>query len=254
MPASCPPALRRRVAASSLPVLQGAVLFLALVLGGALPASADHETIVKEHQRFSPYGKWNGYKVFLSAPRHKDSRQRGECLGDGYEENINGRRFSKHGADGRYYYEQPNDTNKNRNLRGRGYRVTVSRNTRDNGFLQNRNTSENWGSDVHLVVHTNALNGCPSGTNYVLTMYRSDRNRSQMLATQVRQKLDPVVPNGSNQWSAGHAELFTKATHVAYLELAFHDNRNAQRWIRDYSPRSGWRIGWAIDARLGNPR
>ncbi len=230
---------------------------LAMMLLLTSLAFASHTEIWREHVRWQPYNAWNGFKVFLSSPRHASSRSRGECLAVGYEENINGRRFGWFAGTGSYYMEKWDTRSRNRNLRGRGYKVTLSKNTRDNGFLQNRTASENWGSDVHLTIHSNAEPGaraCEGTTNYVLTMYRSDRARSRNLAAKLVQVLDPVVPGGQNSWAASDFELYTRARHVAYLELAFHTKRSSQRWLGTDSRLSAWRIGYAIDQRLGYPR
>lgn len=111
---------------------------------------------------------YNGYRVFLSSPRHSDSRYRGECLPpnyQGYEENGNGRKFNWYAANGNYRGWDYVPDSVGRNLHWRGYQVAVSANVRDDGYIANRTLSRNWGSHAHIVSHSNASSGCASGTD-----------------------------------------------------------------------------------------
>ena len=222
----------------------GVFVVFGLATAGVIDQSS---ALVAVDNVYTPIGTWNNYRVFLSSPRHANSGSRGEC---GWEENHNGRSVNYHAADGYYYQEVYNTTHEHRNLRSRGYRIMVSRNTRDDGFLANRTTGNNWGAHVYIVTHTNAINGClNNNTNYLLTMF----NGSSALANALGTNLDPVLPNNWNQWSATWAELYANAPHRAYVEFVFHDNVLADQWFQQNYYKVAWRYGLAIDQHLGYP-
>lgn len=195
---------------------------------------------------------WNGYKVYLSAPRHPDSGARGEC---GWEENINGRNWNMYAAN-----IQTNGTP----LRPRGYHVTVSANARTvNGYITNRNNSNNWGANVHIVTHTNApsAGGCGSSAQYLLVMYESGNSNSTGLRSQLLSKLDPAIPGGQESWNCDGLYECTavNAPHVAYVELFFHTNQSAVNWFQaggghGTGVNQSWLYAYAVDAHLGYPR
>ena len=201
----------------------------------------------------------NGVRIYLSSPRHSTSGSRGEC---GWEENINGRLVNLEAATGSYgAYGLADDWE---------YEVVVSGNPHDDGYLQNREASNNFGADVHLVTHSNANGaGCGDSAQYVLTMFRSTNSNSVALANQLATALDPVVPGHKNSWNCdGLAECGALAPHVAYLELFFHTNPAAENWFMaaggDHKAgcqdglcgwaQSGMTVATTIDAYLGHPR
>lgn len=228
------------------------IAMVAFFLGLAIVGSNAAHYIVTSDYYYDPYGSWNGYKVFLSSPRHSDSGSRGECS-NGYEENINGRRFNWYAATGDYYGETYQPDSQYRNFRARGYKVAVSQNTRDDGYIDNRETSQAWGSHVHIVTHTNARNGCPDSVEYLLTMY--EHSNDEALAHRVGDGLNDVAPGHWNHWyNSGLAELeANRPNGDAYVEVAFHDNWNSQDWLYNESYKSGWRYGWSVDALLNYP-
>jgi hypothetical protein len=201
----------------------------------------------------------NGVRVYLSSPRHSNSGSRGEC---GWEENINGRLVNLEAATATYgSYGLADDWE---------YEVVVSGNPRDDGYLKNREASNNFGADVHLVTHSNANGGgCGDSAQYVLTMFKSTNSNSVALANQLATALDPVVPGHMNSWNCdGLAECGALAPHVAYLELFFHTNRAAADWFMavggDHKAgcqdglcgwaQSGRTVATTVDAYLGHPR
>src|SRR5262245_19532069 len=201
----------------------------------------------------------NGVRIYLSSPRHASSGNRGEC---GWEENINGRLVNLEAATGTYgEYGLADDWE---------YEVVVSGNPHDDGYLKNRDASNNFGADVHLVTHSNANgSGCGDAAQYVLTMFKSTNSNSVALANQLATALDPVVPGHQNSWNCdGLAECGALAPNVAYLELFFHTNRAAADWFMaaggDHKARcqdglcgwaqSGRTVATTLDAYLGHPR
>ncbi|MFE0150179.1 hypothetical protein ACFWY5_23720 [Nonomuraea sp. NPDC059007] len=231
------------------------------VVATAAQAHDDADTpilgIVRANDYFSPSGpndqRYNGHKVFLSSPRHNDSGDRGECRNPGYEENVNGRQFNWRAANGNFIGRAYRPTYSTRNLHGRGYQVAVSKNTRDNGHLNNRTRSRNWGSDVHIITHTNATTGCNASASYLLTMYQHTNDRG--LATALGRALDPAVPSNFRQSRRPDlAELRTNAPRGdAYVELQFHDNQTTQKWIHSESVFAAWRYGIGVDRHLNYP-
>jgi hypothetical protein len=201
----------------------------------------------------------NGVRIYLSSPRHSNSGSRGEC---GWEENINGRLVNLEAATATYgSYGLADDWE---------YDVAVSGNAHDDGYLKNREASNNFGADLHLVTHTNANGaGCGDSAQYVLAMFNSANPDSVALANQLATALDPVVPGHKNSWDCdGLAECGARAPHVAYLELFFHTNQAAADWFMatggDHANGcQGGLCGWAQSARamastvdtfLGQPR
>jgi hypothetical protein len=158
------------------------------------------------------------------------------------------------------------DTASYKGLAGRDYLVYVSANARDNGFLQNREESNNLGAQVHVVTHTNANVGCGNAAQYVLVMFKEGDANSTALRDQLLAKLDPVVPGHRNSWNCfGElAECSANAPHVAYVELFFHTNKAATDWFTGpHDNKCDQGCGWqaagkgladAIDDHLGNPR
>jgi hypothetical protein len=213
--------------------------------------------IVTTTDYFYPYGSYddpyNGYKVYLSAPRHADSGSRGECWNPGREENVNGRQFNWRAANGNFINDTYTTTSHYRNLHARGYYVAVSPNPRDNGYLANRDASRNWGANIHITTHTNASRGCNSSASYLLTMYT--QSNDQRVATELGKALDGGVPSSwSNAYRSDLAELGTGASHGdAYVELQFHENQSTQSWLYGETHKAAWRYGWGVDVRLGYP-
>lgn len=216
---------------------------------GVATVMASHTTIVSYDVAYEP-SSWNGYKVYLSSPRHASSGSRGEC---GWEENKNGRHWNVWAA--------AFNTGGAGSLLSRGYRVTVSANARDDGATTNKNSSNNWGANVHIVTHTNASNGCSSSAQYLLVMYRTGVANSTALRTELLDLLNPVLPGGQNSWNC---DTFIEcnsvsASHRAYVELFFHDNQASVDWYQagggeGTGVTNSWRYGYAVDRRLGYPR
>lgn len=132
----------------------------------------------------------NGIQVFLSSPRHADSGTKGECE-PGYQENINGRRWNIFAAN-------RDDTN---NMHRRGYTVRVSKNIKDNGFLANSENSRNWGSDIHIITHTDGFRRCPNGGDFSSFLWEDDigARDDRRLANELRELVEPQIPGPYNQ-------------------------------------------------------
>lgn len=225
--------------------LIGVSIVASLVVLASACKTAPHG-ISEQSETFTPTVPWNGVKVYLSAPRHASSGSRGEC---GWEENINGRIFNLYASEG---------------LTPNGYEVRVSPNTRNDGWRLNRDESDNWGANVHLVTHTNAFGqGCGDAAQYLLVMFKTGNANSIGLRDKLIQRLDPQVPGGNNSWNCDQlGECAALAAHTAYIELFFHTNQAAVDWFQgplDDPEATGGRaaspfLGQALDEHLGAPR
>lgn len=216
-----------------------AVLWVSVVFG-------THTVITSSDQKWTP-SPFNGWKVYLSSPRHAESGTPGrEC---GWEENINGRHWN-------YNATHANGGGAG-GLLNRGYSVTVSANARDNGAWINKNSSNNWGANVHIVTHTNGIVGCPESFQYLLVMYRTGFWGSTDLRDHLLAKLDPVLPGGQNTWNCDNLLECTQvnAAHRAYVELFFHTNQASVNWFQTAGvPEANtWRYGYAVDDHLNYP-
>lgn len=228
----------------------------------AVPATATHTYITSSDNAYNERGNsFNGYRVYLSAPRHSNSGNRGEL---GWEENINGRHWSYYAAQGNYI--SGNYTSSlYRSITTRGYKATVSANSRDNGYLTNRTSSNNWGADLHIVTHTNA-----GGGSYFLVMVDDATNTSsdRSLRTQMDIRVGDAVPGsdvqstdntGYTNWT-NLAELRAAAPYNVYVEIIFHDTQSHVDWFGSGTNWAqsvtyhAWRYGYAIDKTLGYPR
>lgn len=223
----------------------GVSIFLVQALAITPTAFAtSHTVITSDDVLYQPFSN-NGWKIYLSSPRHSDSRYRGEC---GWEENINGRRWNVWAA-----------WNASNSLFDRTYRTIVSANARDDGYLENRENSNNWNANFHIVTHTNADVGCGDSTQYLLVMWNTGYTHSWQFRNDMIDALNPVVPGGNGTLDCdGLAECHADATHRIYVELLFHTNQSAVNWLQSSDTskgvRTAFRYGTAIDIHLGYPR
>jgi len=190
----------------------------------------------------------NGVRIFLSSPRHIDSGSRGECWDPGFQENVNGRRWNWFAANKQSYL----------NLHRRGYTVRVSRNSKDNGYAQNSQNSQNWGADIHIITHTNAFRDpCPETSDYTLFWWEDDADDrdDRALANELRKWVGPEIPGPVViDEKQNQLELDTNARWGdAYVELQFHTNPARQTWLFNNTDTSAPIYGNAIDTYLGNP-
>lgn len=227
------------------------------------------DVIVANDIRLDPIGPSNGITVYLSSPRHSNSSNRGEC---GWEENINGRHFNAHAANGVHWQGEVQESGdpgfELRNLRRRGYRVIVGSNPRDDGLNDNVRRSDLAGADVHLVTHTNSLEGCGNRAgNYTLSMWREGSPQTgKDLAEIMAATLDVVVPGTKRAdpdrliagVSLGELRDPAAPTRV-YNEVIFHDNQTHVDWFQggggvgDGVREGAWRYGFALDSFFSSP-
>jgi hypothetical protein len=229
------------------------------------PAGASHTTITPNDATFGARtSPDNGKRVYLSSPRHDDSGDKGEL---GWDENINGRHWNYYAATGNWQNGGWN-SGPFRSIRDRGYRVKVSANSeipvQQEGWRINRDASDNWGADVHLVTHTNG-----GGGDYFLVMVDDATNTA--LDRDLRAKLDLYVgdkvpgPDKSKTDNSPYSnnknlgELRADAPYNVYVEIIFHDTQSMVDWFGSGNnwgqsvKFDAWRYGLAIDKSLGYP-
>lgn len=174
-------------------------------------------------------------------------------MNPGRQENVNGRRWNWYAANGNWVLANNNPASRIRNIHARGYKVRVSANSKDDGFADNKVNSQNWGSDVHIITHTNAIDGCQEGYDYLLLMW--EHANDENLCDALRPNLNSYIPGPSNQWQdTGWLELETNAGNGdCYVELQFHSNQQRQTWIYGETIHHSYLYGVSIDQRLGYP-
>lgn len=243
------------------------MLVATLLLVGSISSTASaHDAsntsiygITTSWDYFAPSGSnddaSNGLRIHLSSPRHTDSGSRGERTNPGRQENEDGRGFNWRAANGNYVNTTYTTTSRSRNLHARGYLVWVGPNPRDGNLAANRTHAQNWGAHITIITHSNA--GSPS-TPYNLIMW--DSNTDRLTAQQLSTTLGPGVPGperiGEDQDWAGF-ELYELDGNAifgdAYLELQFHSVQSSQTWMYNQAHTAAWRVGSAVDIRLGHP-
>ena len=90
--------------------------------------------------------------------------------------------------------------------------------------------SNDWGTDLHLPIHTNAFNGKVAGTRLFVGEMSGE---SYDAAKAIYNELAPITPGKSENIST-YPELYElkapKASAV-YIEVDFHDNKEAAKWL-----------------------
>ena len=90
--------------------------------------------------------------------------------------------------------------------------------------------SNEWGADLHLPIHTNAFNGKVAGTRLFVSKMSGE---SYDAAKAIYNELAPITPGKSENIST-YPELYElkapKASAV-YIEVDFHDNKEAAKWL-----------------------
>ncbi|MBO0607652.1 N-acetylmuramoyl-L-alanine amidase [Myceligenerans salitolerans] len=229
---------RRRTLARVGAVLLAAVVGVPAV---AAPAAADVD--------YNPAG-WNGKRVYLSQACHdgNDGVPGGSCITNhgcrDYSENSQSFATALHAING--------VRDDRLNLLERGYRVR-----RGTGTLnQNVNSSNNYGADLHIPIHSNARSekcGDTTGANHgTLMMYVSAAGRE--CSDSFVRWFGPGSPgtNDVRSYRSNLGELNNTNAVACYLEMEFHTWNKGRNWLlgeQDYS----WRIGRSIDEYLGYP-
>lgn len=231
-------------------------LVVASVLLLAGPARAASDLV------YSPYGTWNGKKVYLSPARHSDTGSRGECKAT--SENDMAYNTSWHATNGSYYGDVYDPNSVWRNLRSRGYKVRIGRGTVSSAV----SNSNAWGATLHIPIHSNAdvANQCSrtdAGRFGTVVIYKSyGSTGGEGLSARLVERVGPVS-RGTRDYTCHNsssctkfsclAELCNTKAKAAYLEAEFHTWNRGVDFTR-LGHWWAWRLGWAVDAFLGYPR
>ena len=94
--------------------------------------------------------------------------------------------------------------------------------------------ADKWGADLYIPVHSNAYNGKVSGTRlmaYNLT------GAGYKACKAIFAQLAPITPGTSESITAapGLYEIKHPAAPTAYIEVDFHDNTTAAKWIVEHT-------------------
>ena len=106
-------------------------------------------------------------------------------------------------------------------------------------------TSNNWGADLHVCVHTNAYDGTVAGTR----IYAYDKAKpGYQAALKVFNRLAPITPGTSEsvQINKTWYEMVNTWAPCVYCECEFHDNPTSAKWIVEHTDDIGEAIAAGI--------
>lgn len=106
-------------------------------------------------------------------------------------------------------------------------------------------TSNNWGADLHVCVHTNAYDGTVAGTR----IYAYDKAKTgYQAALKVFNRLAPITPGTSEsvQINKTWYEMVNTWAPCVYCECEFHDNPTSAKWIVEHTDDIGEAIAAGI--------
>lgn len=218
-------------------------IFLSFVLAAAPTLGLDVPQVSADQTFTPPPGSYNGRKVYLSPANHVPQNPPG-C--DGYEENAGARAIATKVKD--YLYS-------------RGYAVRIG----SGGSVANVNSSNAWGSTVHIPIHSNVFDkdcsapfNTQNGGSWL--MFKPGSTAGSNLAQRI---FDAIKASSPGTWDLKNtdevlsgAQLHElRATNMpsAYVETGFHTYRPDVDWLR-LTTTVGNKIGLGIDNHLGNPR
>lgn len=217
-----------------------AASFLALILAPIVATSGDPA----EADIIYMPSTWNGYKIYLSQA-HVSGGDNTGC--DNYSERSGSNALSWEAANGAGW-----------DLRARGYQVRVG----TGGYSANIGSSNSWGSDYHIPLHSNAgtwncstsapLSWTASGT---IVMYYPTSTHGQGMSGSIASRVGSASPGqGQDKKLASTccSEITQTSAYAAYMESAYHTFRPDVDWLRDEDAWA-WRIGWSVDYYLGYP-
>lgn len=90
-----------------------------------------------------------------------------------------------------------------------------------------------WGADLYIPVHSNAYNGKVSGTRMMAV---NTTGAGYKACKAIFNRLAPITPGTSESISAapGLYEIKYPSAPTAYIEVDFHDNATAAKWIIEH--------------------
>ena len=105
-------------------------------------------------------------------------------------------------------------------------------NTKD-GMGARVTESNKWGADLHVCIHTNACNTKVQGTRL---MSFDLKGFGYKACKAILEALAPITPGTSDNITErpGLYEVKNTTAPCAYIEVAFHDNKEEAQWIIDH--------------------
>ena len=93
------------------------------------------------------------------------------------------------------------------------------------------NESNEWKSDLHIVIHTNAYNGAVTGGTLVMLYSMADENAK--IGKAILDAVAPISPGPDYalRVNPSLAELNSTTAIAVYLEVEFHDTKIGSDWI-----------------------
>ena len=110
--------------------------------------------------------------------------------------------------------------------------------------------SNTWGADLHVCIHTNAYNGEVTGTR----VFCWDLSGKGYEAAQaIFGELAPLTPGTSDSIAVNQTWYEMRKTQMpcVYLEVEFHDNAGAAKWIVEHTEQIGETIARGICRYFG---
>lgn len=220
-------------------LIVAALTFVAVVLVNPLDADSTY------------YGS-NGYKIYLSPAKHVPYDGDAPNYGcDNHNENYWANELAWTAAIGA-----------GTDLLARGYSVRIG----SSGYVTNKNSSNAWGANYHIPMHSNAPGSssewdCTApynldwGASGTLLMYYPGSTGGSGMSDSL------VYTVGSSSPGRGYdkkisstccTEITQTTAYAAYLESGFHTFNPDQDWLQQHAD-WGWRVGWAVDRYLGYP-
>lgn len=93
------------------------------------------------------------------------------------------------------------------------------------------NESNSWGSDLHVIIHTNAFNGKTTGGT--LVMIYSNEEKNKKAGESILNAVAPISPGKDYTLKTNPqlAELNSTKAIAVYIEIEFHDTIDGAKWI-----------------------
>lgn len=189
----------------------------------------------------------NGYKIYVSPAKHTPDNV--GC--DSHGESTWARAAATTAAAGAGL-----------DLVARGYSVRLG----SGNFSQNKDSSNAWGSDYHIPMHSNAPGSasqwdCVSpynldnGASGTLLMHYPGSTGGSGLSDNLVFTLAGVSPGRGQDKKISSTcctEITATTAKAAYIESAFHTFNPDQDWLQTHAD-WGWRVGYGVDRYLGYP-
>jgi len=196
-----------------------------------------------------PPGTWNYHIIYLSQACHdgNDGMPGGPCI-----PNIGCNNMDENQQSAAATYHATFGWGVGLNLLERGYQSVVGTGT----LSQNVNSSNAVGADLHVPVHSNAVESFDCGvqlSTYGTKVFYISTNGGTC-ANHLRQTVGAASPGSSDtkHWSNGLGELTNTNAVACYLETDFHTWNTGASFVST-SLHWTWRIGYAVDLYFGYP-